>query len=181
MTRLQFIIAALAVACFSFPLPGCDQPTPTGNSTTSTDDHGHSHDGETHQGHDAHEDHGHDHSSSSAPHGGQIIDLGREGKYHAELTDDHDNESITIYMLDSDLEGVQIDADSISLTLISGDEAQTFKLMPEQQKGDGASSFTLSDEAAFAMLESEGAEGKLRVEIDGKPFSGSFAHHEHDH
>lgn len=181
MTRLKSTIAALAIVCFSFPLSGCDQPAPIQNSATSTDEHGHSHDGETHAGHDDHQEHGHDHSSSAAPHGGQIIDLGRDGKYHAEMTDNHDNESITVYLLDGNMQSVQVDADSVSLTLISGDDAQTFKLLPDQQTDDGVSSFTLLDETAFDLWEAEGTEGKLRVEIDGKPFSGSFAHHDHDH
>ena len=82
-------------------------------------------------------------------------------------------------MLGSNFEAVQIDASSISLTLISGDDAQTFNLKPQEQTGDGAMSFTSSDEAAFNMIEAEGTEGKLRVEIDGKPFIGSFSHHDH--
>lgn len=180
MTRLS-IIAAIAIACFSFSFSGCDQPKPTANPATSTDDHGHSHDGQTHQGHEDHEDHGHDHSSTDSPHGGQIIDLGRDHEYHAELTDDHDSESITIYILDGKMESHQIKSDSISLTLISGDDAQTFELASQEQTAGGHSSFTLSDEAAFDMLEAEGTEGKLRVEIDGKPFTGSFDHHHHDH
>ena len=174
-----FKIAAFAIACLSFSISGCDQPKPTSSSATSTDEHGHSHDGETHEEHGDHEDHGHDHSSSAAPHGGQIIDLGREGKYHAELTDNHENESITIYLLDGNMEGAQINANSISLTLMTGDDAQTFDLTPQQQTGDGVLSFTISDETAFNMLQAEGTGGKLRVEIDGKPFSGSFDHHDH--
>ena len=181
MTRLPFIAAALAIACFSFSFSGCDQPKPTDNSAASTNDHGHSHDGESHEGHEDHEDHGHDHSSISAPHGGQIIDLGREGKYHAEMTDNHDTESITIYLLNGKMERTQVDTGSISLTLMSGDDAQTFDLTPQLQTGDGFLSFTISNQAAFEMLEAEGTEGKLRIEIDGTPFTGTFMHHDHDH
>ncbi len=177
MIRLP-IVAALAIACLSFTFSGCDQTKPNNSSTTAPDEHGHSHDDPSHADH---EDHGHDHSSVSAPHGGQIIDLGRDGKYHAELTDSHDDESLTVYMLDAELQSLPIDAKTISLTLISGDDAQSFELLPQQQTDGGSSSFTISSETAFDLLESEGTSGKLRVEIDGKSFTGSFAHHEHDH
>ena len=180
MKRLQFLAAAIAVMCFCLSTTGCDQPTSPGSSGTSganTEDHGHDHDGEGHEDHesdDAHsdrDDHGH-----VAPHGGQIIELGREHEYHAEITDDHDEESITIYMLDGDLKDLKVDSETISLTLISGDESKTFEMTDAGQEDDAGSSFMTKDEVAFALIETDGVEGKVRVRIDGNPHSGTFKH-----
>ena len=181
MNRLPLLVAVTAVVFFCFTMTGCDQPTTSGgpgNTGASTEDHGHDHDGESHESHegdDAHAaegDHGH-----VAPHGGQIIELGREHKYHAEITDDHDDESITVYMLDGDLKDLRVDSESISLTLISGEDSKTLEMTAAGQEGDAGSSFTTADKAAFALIENEETEGKIRVKIEGKPYTGTFKHH----
>jgi len=180
MKRLPFLVAALAVTFFSLTNTGCEQSTAPQNTATSTDEHGH--DGEGHEDHESHEDQeSHDDHDDHGPHGGQVIDLGRDHQYHAELKDNHDDESITVYLLNGEMEDHKIDATAISLTLVSGDDAQTFELITATKDGDEGSSFTIKDEAAFELIEAEGTEGKLRVEIDGKPYTGTFAHHEHDH
>ena len=181
MKRLSNIAAAIAVTCVCFSTLGCEQPTASKAPETSganTEDHGHDHDGEGHEDHesdDAHapgEDHGH-----VAPHGGRIIELGRDHKYHAEITDDHDDESITVYMLDGDLKDLKIDSETISLTLISGDDSKTFEMTDAKQKSGEGSSFVIKDKAAFALIETDGVEGKLRVNIAGKPYNGVFEDH----
>ena len=95
------------------------------------------------------------------------------------MTDNHDNESITIHMLGGEMEDLKISASSISLTLMSDDGAKTFEMPSVSKEGDAGSSFSIEDETAFEMLESGGTVGKLRIEIDGKPFMGTFEHHEH--
>ena len=169
MKRIAVIAATLAVAVFQTSFHGCQRPTTPESATTSTNDHGHDHASESSHAHDADHGHGHGHGRSSTR-GGQIVDLGRDHQFH--------DESITVYMLDSDLKDLEIDAPSISLTLMLGEEIKTFKLIAAE--GDG-SYFTIKDEMAFEMIETDGTEGKLRVEIDGKPFTGSFAHQDHPH
>ncbi|MDB4766859.1 hypothetical protein OAG71_04145 [bacterium] len=180
MKRLPHFAAAFAVVCFCFSTTGCDQPTsPDGSATinANTEDHGHDHDGESHEGHESEDTHaaGDDHGHV-APHGGQIIELGREHEYHAEIVDQHDSESITVYMLDGDLKDIKVDSETISITLISGEDSKTFEMTDAGQEGDEGSSFMTKDAAAFALMETENSEGKIRVRIDGKSYTGTFAH-----
>jgi len=178
MKRLSYFTAIIAVICFCFSTSGCDQTTNNAASKqmgSNTEDHGHDHDGDDH-GHshgDESQEHGHD-----SPRGGQIIELGRDHSFHAELTDNHDDESITIYILDGRMKDKKISAETISLTLMAGDAAETFELAAGTESGKG-SSYTISDETAFDMLESSGTVGKLRVTIDDKPYMGTFEHDEH--
>lgn len=177
-------IAALIAACFLFSTSGCEQPKNSDIQATTaskTDDHGHDHDGEGHPDHEGHESHDDDHGSHASPRGGHIIELGRDHQYHAELIDNHDDRSIMIYILDGKMKNLKINAETASLTLISGDGAQTFELVEVGKDDDQGSSFSVKDETAFELIKTDGVEGKLRVSIDGKPFTGTFKHHDHDH
>ncbi len=176
------IVATVAIACLCFLTVGCDEPSTPQTSTQSTSDssdhgHGHEHGDEDHQSHQSHDDHGH--GSHVSPRGGQIIELGRSHKYHAEMIDNHDDNSITVFILDGELKNLKIDAPTISLTLISGDQSKTFELESAGKPNDQGASFTVKDHAAFEMIETEGTEGKLRVSIDGKPYTGTFMHRDH--
>lgn len=124
--------------------------------------------------HDHHN--GHDHVS---PHGGQLIELGHDHQFHAEMVDNHEDETITFYMLDGNLKSKKIDAPTISLTLINGETAQLFEVVASSGATETGTSFVLTDPSAFELIETEGVQGKVRVLIDGKPYRGTFAGHDH--
>ncbi len=173
MKKLSLLLALTALSMFVF---GCAKPdaTSSGSTATHTDDDGHEHGTDEHEGHE-----GHDHAAAdhAPPHGGHLIELGRNHEYHAELVDDHKTESIIIYIMDGDMKPLSINQASVSLVLTAGDNTQTFELLSSQP--GGSSEFTSNDEAMMGMIETEGVTGKLRVTINEKPFSGSFEHHAH--
>lgn len=160
-------VASSTLVSLTLVLTGCadrESADRTASSSSSS---------EPHADHD--HDHGHgDHSKKAGPNGGHLIELGRDHAWHAELTDDHATNTVTIYMLDADMKPMPIEQTSISLTLMQIGESKTFELA-----GDG-SKFSLSDESMLEMLEEEGTQGKLRVMIDGTPLTGTFSHHEHE-
>ena len=163
------LLTCIACAVLFAGCPGSTDSPDSGGTTSSTDDgHNHSHD----------EHAGHDHSGvdHTPPHGGHLIELGRNHEYHAELV--HDSSVVSIYIMDSHMESLAVNQSSVTLILTSGDETQTFELLASQPGGSDL--FSSSDSALLAVVEGE-VTGKLRVTIDGKPFSGTFEHHAHDH
>ncbi|MFT5302976.1 MAG: hypothetical protein ACI814_003793 [Mariniblastus sp.] len=127
------------------------------------------------------DDHGHDHAAvdHAAKHGGHLIEMGHGHAYHAELVDNHETESVTVYMMDADMAPLTVGQASISLVLTADGATESFELMASQP--GGSAEFSSNDEKMTAMLDKEGATGKLRANIDGKPISGSFTHSGHDH
>ena len=114
----------------------------------------------------------------SARHGGHLIEIGRNHEYHAELVDDQKSQTVTIYMLDSHMESLTLNEPSIDLVLTENDVTESFVLTAIQT--GGSSEFVSSDEAMLELFKDKTVKGKLRVNIEGKPFSGSFDHHPHD-
>ena len=170
MKLFSLLLGLVAVSLFAI---GCDQTTTdkTGTTDTQTEDDphaGHNHDD------DVHDESAHDHSPK---HGGHLIEIGRNHEYHAEMVDDHKTESITIYMMDSHMETLTLNESSISLVLTAADKTETFELLGTQP--GGSASFSSNDANMMAMIEGEEVKGKIRVNIDGKPFSGAFDHHGH--
>lgn len=127
-------------------------------------------------------DHSHEHGTEG-PHGGHLIELGRNHKFHAELVENDSTETVTIYILDTHMEELTIDQPSISLSLTADGTSNTFELPAVKSNGaTGSSRFETSDKALFQVLEQHGdVTGKLRVTIDGTPYVGTLDHHEHDH
>ena len=168
-SSIAITLALLAISMFAI---GCTNPD--ANKNGSADVHSES------DGHDDH-DHDHDHAAHdhTPKHGGHLIEIGRNHEYHAELVDDHKTETVTVYMLDSHMEALTVKQASISLVLTAGDNTQTFELMASQP--GGSDHFTSNDTKLMEMLDNEDVQGKLRVTIGGKPFSGTFDHHAHDH
>ncbi|MBY0587201.1 hypothetical protein K2X85_08495 [bacterium] len=163
-------LAAVTVVGF---IVGCSneaKPTTTKEkpaTTPATDEHADEH---------AHPSHG--------PHGGDLIELGDE-EYHAEFVHDEKTSDVTIYFLDAAVKNaVAIDATEIVINLKHDGKPEQHKLAAEPQEGDspGKSSRFVSkknDDLCHA-IEEEGANAKLQVTIDGKPFTGAIQH-EHDH
>lgn len=168
MKNLALILTMAAIAIFSIGCENTSTTPATETSDTGTDSHaGHDHSGHDHAAH-----------SDTGEHGGHIIELGRDHEYHAELVDDHETESVTIYMMDGDLKPLAIEQAAVTLVLTSGDESKTFEVPAVE---GSTSKFSLSDESMLSMMEAKNTSGKLRVTINDKPFSGTFDHHAHDH
>jgi hypothetical protein len=165
----------LAIAVLSMFSIGCEKPAvpPVGVPGNPTEDNGHAP--------DAHEGHDHAAADHTAPHGGHLIELGRNHEYHAELVDDHNTETLVVYMMDGDMKPLTINQASVSLVITSGEKTETFELRGSQP--GGSSEFRSNDEAMMGLFDAEEAKGKLRATIDGKPFTGTFNHqaHGHDH
>jgi len=130
-----------------------------------------------------HDEHGHAHPSKG-PHGGPLIELGKE-EYHAELVHDEKAGSVTIYVLDHEgKKPVAIDAKEVRINLKHDGKGEQFELTAEPQKGeDGKSSrFVSTDKELSEDLDHEGAEARLVLSIDGKSYTGQIKHEDdHDH
>ena len=165
MKKHSILLGIVAVSLFAI---GCGQTT-----TSKTNESDPQKKDDPHAGHDhAADDH-------TPKHGGHLIEIGRNHEYHAELVDDHKTESVTIYMMDSHMEPLTLKESSISLVLTAGDKTETFELLGIQP--GGSASFSSNDAKLMAMIEGEDVKGKVRVNIDGKPYSGAFEHHGHGH
>ena len=149
-------ITTIAIGCTNKPDGNADKNT--GSPTPKSDNHDHDH---------------------KAPHGGHLIDLGHGHKYHAELVDDHETETITIYILDGELKPLSINQESISMILTAGDKTETFEIAAIDK--ENSSEFKSNDEKMMAMFEVEGVTGVIRATIDEKPVKGSFSHEAHGH
>ncbi len=170
MKKTIFVFTMFAISVFAF---GCEKTDtkPSDSAKSVASDDGHSAD--DHAGHD-HAAHG-----QTGKHGGQLIELGRNHEYHAELVDDHATESIIIYMMDGHMEPLTVNQPTVSLVLTAGDNTKTFELTGNQPSG--SSEFSSNDSGLMEMIDAEETKGKLRVTIDGKPFSGTIDKHSHDH
>ncbi|MCM2373024.1 hypothetical protein [Aporhodopirellula aestuarii] len=123
---------------------------------------------------DSHPEHG--------PHGGELIELGKEA-FHIEML--HGTGSVAMYMLDgSAIEPVAIEASKLTVSLKHDNEVRSFDLAADPQADDASgksSRFTSTDAEMDHWMES-GAEGAVIVEIEGKSYTGKISHdHDHDH
>ena len=168
MKTLSLLFTLVAVLFFAI---GCDQPTTNDPGATETHDQDH--------GHDDHESHDHAEHDHAAPHGGHLIELGHNREYHAELVDDHETEMVTVYLMDSHMAPLKLDEPSILLVLTAGNRTESFEMLASQP--DASTDFSSTDERLMEMIEGEQTTGKLRVTINGKPYSGTFDHHGHRH
>ena len=166
MKNLCFVLAMFALAIF---VTGCENSESLSTNVKNDD-----------AAHSSNDESGHDHSGDShtAAHGGHIICLGHNHEYHAELVDDHESGTVTVYMLDGNLKTMGIEQGSITLVLTAGTQTESFEI---PAKENSTSEFSLVDAKMLEMLTAEHASGKLRVTINDKPFTGSFEHHAHDH
>lgn len=130
-------------------------------------------------------DHGHDHGHEKGPHGGSLVELGKE-EFHAEVLVDHDAHSLKVFVLGKDAKSA-VPTSAKEVTLTAGKETWTLKAAPQKTDGEGKSSvFELVDhDVIHAILDSKAIHGKVRVMIDDKPFLGDVDYHledaHHDH
>lgn len=173
MNKLNGYVGILFLVATALTM-GC-QPQGAGNqtdsgtpSTADTESHGHSHDGDDQAGEHAH----------AAPHGGHLVELGRDHNFHAEFIDDHDSGRVTVYVLDGDMKPVDSADVKVALVVTAGDATRNFALQRSEDGGPGE--FETGDSALIEMLDHESVEMKFRVSIEGKPYLGNYSHHHHE-
>ena len=122
--------------------------------------------------------HAHNHPSTG-PHGGDLIELGADEEFHAELVHDKDD-GVTIYILDGMAKDtVAIDATELKINTTHDGTAEQFvlKAAPEEGTKEGMSArFMLQDGHLADHLE----DAVLVVKINGKQFRGKIAHSPQD-
>jgi hypothetical protein len=105
------------------------------------------------------------------PRGGRLIDIGRNHEFHAEIVEDHDAESITIYILDHDMNDVGLKQNAIAINLQVNGESKPFNATVGKP----------SDHDLFHALEDPKASGKIRLTINDTPYAGTISGHGHKH
>lgn len=145
--------------------PGAQETTQSGN------EHEHQHqshrEGHTHYG--------------AGPHGGTILELGGDD-FHAELTINHDDHAIRIFLLKSDAKTpLPTKATEVILSIDGGVRKQLPARPLESETGGESSRFELIDPAFFHEVLNQGfLHGDLFVEIDSKKFTSHLdIHFEH--
>ncbi len=129
--------------------------------------------------------HQHSHEHHHAPHHGDLVALG-DHQYHAEITWDEKNKTITVYVLDGEAaKAVPIAAKQLVLT-IGKDDAKQHTLAAQPQDGDGkdmASRFQTTDKKLFDSFHgNKHTTGHIQLPIGTDTFPLSVTHdHDHDH
>ena len=130
-----------------------------------------------------HDDHAH---GEKGPHGGSIVELGKE-EFHAEIVLDHDAHTLRVFVLAKDAKTAHPTSATEVVVAIEGKDAVTLKAAPQEGDGEGKSSrFELVDEKLVdAILDAKFLHGDLRIAIGDKPFSGHIDMHlddvQHEH
>lgn len=162
-------VAGLAVGCGPAAAPPEKAASTASQPAEPDDGHGHSHD--------------HGHSHEHGPHGGDLLELGDE-EYHAEVV--HDEESVTVYVLDGNAkEAVAIDAPNVTINLKQEDRPVQFELPAAPQEKDpagSASRFVLKNADLAKLVTQAKSEPKLVVAVQGKSYRADIVHaHGHAH
>lgn len=173
-TVVRFVSLAAAITAFS-TLSGC-------NSQQAHDHSGHDH---SEHGQGAHAatsaaSHGdasaHNHGDEG-PHGGHLIELGHGHTYHAELIENDATESVTVYILDTHMDELPIEQETILLNVIADGQSNAYQLTAvDGNNAIGHSRFESADKQLFHTLgRYPKLTGKLRVTIKGVPYIGHIA------
>ena len=129
--------------------------------------------------------HQHSHEHHDAPHQGELVALG-DHLYHAEITWDEKNKTITVYVLDGEAaKAVPIAAKQLVLTIGKDDDAKQHPLAAQPQDGDGkdkASRFQTTDKKLFdSFHDNKHTTGHIQLPIGEDTFPLSVTHDDHDH
>ena len=143
-------LAATALACLA--LTGCgDKADPKGPEDK----------GEAHE--------------HKAPHGGEILELGKE-EGHVELVHDDAAGKITLYVYGTSLDKpVHVEKPTLTLQLKDGTAAEV-ALTSSDAKPDGTGHTWTAEHAGFKV---EPLDGRLRVKIGGKSYQSPLEPAEH--
>lgn len=116
---------------------------------------------------------------TTGPHGGQLIELGKE-EYHVEMLHDDASGTVTFYVLDGTAKkATPIDAVELVINLKHDGKPEQFKVAAQRDPADpdGKSSrFVSTDKELAEDLDAKGSEAELVVTIGGNQFRGSLAH-----
>jgi hypothetical protein len=185
---ISLYLTVAAALCVSFAGCGSDSSeTPTTKIVGTPPPFPTDADEDDHAGHDHGAHGGHEHPSEG-PHGGHLIELGNE-EYHAELLHDENTHTVTIHLLDGPAkQTVAVSLAEITLQLLRDGQFVKYALKAVQGPEDAAgaaSRFEIVDAALCdALCHGDETHGRLQVTIDGRPYTGTIAHHdhgEHDH
>ena len=136
-----------------------------------------------------HDDHGHDHDHAHGPHGGAIVELGEDHKYHAEWTTEGSGK-VAVWILDSEMKKeVPIAAEKVTIETKDPKGANTYELLAvNRTEGDMPTAFQFEIEGSqgtelLGTLEALGGEitATLKADINGDPREGKIEKHEHKH
>jgi len=116
---------------------------------------------------------------AKGPHGGSLIELGKE-EYHVEMLHDDATHTVTFYVLDaSATKAVPIDATEVVVNLKHGGKPEQFKVAAKADTTDLAgksSRFVSTDKELAEDLDAEGADAELVITIGATQFRGKIAH-----
>jgi hypothetical protein len=170
MKRIGFALVLASVVGWV----GCNKPlAPTNDSPAAiTGDHDHDHDHSHDHGQGAHDHSVAGHAHGVGPHAGTIADWGG-GKYHVELTVDHDKQQATVYILGSDERSpTPIDASSIELSILEPAMQVILQASPQAGDPEGRASRFVGTDEKLAMVQEYA--GTMTGVVDGTPYSGDF-------
>lgn len=174
MSRLASTLSCAVVSLGLAVVVGCGDTKQTADKDTKTKP--------AKQQAKSHE-HEHEHGG---PHEGHLVELGG-GNYHAEITHDDKTKIFGVYLLDDKAENPVASEDKelvVSLTVDGEPQQYTLTAAPQPTDPPGHSSrYELKDEKLVDAWDAPNAKGRLRVNIDGKSYSGDIdaAGHEHEH
>jgi len=120
----------------------------------------------------------HDHPSKG-PHGGPLIELGKE-EYHVEMIHDDAAGVVTFYVLDGKAQkAVPIPAVEVIVNLKHDGKPEQFKIPAQADTKDPAgnsSRFVSTDKELAEDLDHAGADAELVISIGDKQYRGKLAH-----
>lgn len=163
-------LAAITLCIFIASVAGCDQSVTHQDSGNKEQPAAHVHSDGTVHSDDHHHTEGHAHGPG--PHGGTIVDWGG-GKFHVELTVDHQKQQVTAYVFGTDEKTpVPIDAKQISLTIKAPTLTIALAAKPLGSELLGGSSRFVGTHEGLAVVRDY--EGSLSGVVDDTPYSGNF-------
>jgi hypothetical protein len=117
------------------------------------------------------------------PNEGEVIELVGDGDYHAELLQDVDHKTVTVFLLGQDVKTpVTTAADKLVIRITHQGTPTEFVLAPKEGETAGnVSKFESKDEALTLALGNETAERELEVTIGDKPYKAKFPYYEPHH
>ncbi len=167
--RSWFALALTTAATVCFAV-GCGSRKPDAPGSPSPSSEKNSHDGHDH---DAHRGHNHE-DEHEGPHGGHVVELGRDHQYHLEIVEDEQAKSVILYALDRNMKPLRLDVPSVVFNLVVEGKPRSFEL-----PADSPGTFRSKTADLFSALHDRGATGKVRIVIDGSPYTGDVEHHHH--
>lgn len=168
MRKLQLLMSIVGLALFVIA-SGCDTNTQSAGGGNPPDTGGeHMHDDGT-----VHKDHSEEgHAHGAGPHDGTIADWGG-GKFHVELTVDHEKQEATVYILGNDEKtSTSIDAAEVTLTIKEPSLTTALKASPQDGDSEGKASRFVGNHEGLGVVRKY--EGSMSAVVEGTPYSGNF-------